>query len=121
MKKVSFLLVAGLVGFAALPNANALSLKFANQSNWDIHEMYFSPADQKSWGPDQLGDDVIEHGQTFTLSKIEKDTYDVKLVDEDGDECVVSDVDFDSSESFTLTESMLLGCQQATAEEADEE
>jgi len=119
MKKISFIL-AGVLSLAILPSAQALSLKFVNQSKWEIHELYFSPSDEKSWGPDQLGDDVIEHGQTFTLSKIAKGTYDVNIVDEDGDACVVEDVDFASSESFTLTEKLLLGCQQATAEESEE-
>lgn len=102
-------------------SASALSLTIDNQSEWDIHELYFSPAHESDWGPDQLGDDVIESGESFVLTKIAKGEYDVRIVDEDGDSCVVSDVDFASSESFQLTDKLLLGCQAATEEEEFEE
>lgn len=115
------LLAAALLTTSFTSSAHALSLEFVNKSKWDIHELYFSPADQKSWGPDQLGDDVIEHGDTFTLTKIARDVYDVKIVDEDGDSCEINDVDFKASEKFTLTEDILLGCQQNTDQGDDEE
>lgn len=99
--------------------AHALSLEFENQSNWEIHELYFSEADETSWGPDQLGSEVIETGETFELTKIDKGAYDVKIVDEDGDSCEIHDVDFTSSEHFTLTDELLLGCQVATAVEEE--
>ena len=115
------LLICALLSFS-YTNAYALSLTLENTSKWEIHELYFSDTDEEEWGPDQLGDEVIETGDSFTLTKIGKGNYDVKIVDEDGDSCVVSDVDFTSSEHFTITDKILLGCQVATeAEEADEE
>lgn len=101
-------------------SAFALSLKFENKSKWEIHELYFAPADEKTWGPDQLEDEVIEVKETFTLTKISKGNYDIKIVDEDGDVCEVADVDFRASEHFVLTDSVLLGCQAATAEESED-
>ncbi len=120
MKKLGLTLAIALhVG--GLSAVHALSLELVNRSNWDIHELYFSPADQKSWGPDQLEDEIIKHGETFKLTKISKGNYDVKFVDEDGDSCEVEDVDFTSSERFVLTENALLGCQEATAEASEDD
>lgn len=97
--------------------ASALSLTIENKTDWEIHELYFSEVDSDEWGPDQLGDDVIEKGGQFTLTKIAKGEYDVRIVDEDGDSCDVTGVDFRASEHFALTNKLLLGCQEATAEE----
>ena len=47
---------------------------------------------------------VIGKDESFTLKSIPCDSYDVKLVDEDGDECVVDDVDIcGGAESWTIT------------------
>lgn len=64
-----------------------------NSSDWDIYHLYLSPTHKDNWGPDQLGDNVIKHGGgSFTLHKIPCAHYDIKVVDEDGDECVIEDV-----------------------------
>ena len=102
-------------------HAQALSLSIENQSEWEIHELYFSPVDQTTWGPDQLSDKIIESGSTFTLKKIAADDYDMKIVDEDGDSCVVRGVDFSESEHFVLTDKLLLGCEKNSEQDAEEE
>lgn len=115
MKK-SILFAFTLLAMSVSTTAHALSLEIENKSNWEIHELYFAPTSDKTWGPDQLGDEVIQHNETFKLSKITKGSYDVKFVDEDGDECIVGGVDFNASEHFVLTEEILLGCQANTGE-----
>jgi hypothetical protein len=54
-----------------------------------VYEIYISPKEYDEWGDDFLGDeDILSDGETFTarleypLSRI--DTYDILLVDEDG-------------------------------------
>src|SRR5262245_18749116 len=69
------------------------TVTIANQSNFAIYQMFMSSTADPAWGPDQLGRDVLLPGETFTLSNIPCDSYDVRLVDEDGDECVLQDVD----------------------------
>ena len=65
-------------------------------------------------GADQLRDHTIEPGQSFTLSGVPCDTWDVRLVDEDGDECVVPDVDIcGQNDTWTVTSKDLLKCQAA--------
>jgi hypothetical protein len=84
-----------------------------NKSQWEIHHLFLSATTESEWGPDQLGDNIISaEGGTFLLKNIPCDSYDVKLVDEDGDECVVEDVDLcGSSEGWVITNDDLLECE----------
>ncbi len=63
-----------------------------NRSDWDIYHMFLSPEDTDTWGPDQLGEKVIHSGESFTLNDIPCGEYDIKLVDEDGDACIVEGI-----------------------------
>lgn len=86
-----------------------------NQSNWDIHQLYLSPTEDTEWGPDQLGQNVISSGGTFQLHKIPCNEYDVRLVDEDGDICVIGGVSLCADEgAWEITNEALLACQEAS-------
>ena len=100
---------------AAQAAGKTATVKIVNKSNWAIHELYLSPVNVEEWGPDQLRQQVIEPNATFTLSGIPCDTWDVKLVDQDGDECVVPDVDIcGGSGTWTIESKALVACQQAS-------
>jgi hypothetical protein len=58
-----------------------------------VHHIYLTPAHEVHWGPDQLGHDVLETHETVTLAGLECEQYDIKVVDHEGDECVVEDID----------------------------
>jgi len=113
MKKLAF--VAALVCAFALPSFGApkkASVKIINQSKWAIHHIFLSSSENESWGPDQLEDDVLENGQSITIVNIPCDLYDVKVVDEDGDECVIEEVDLCANESYwKITDKDLLACE----------
>lgn len=96
--------------------ANSVVIK--NKSDWEIHQFFLSPVDTDKWGPDQLGEEVIGTGGTFTLQNIPCDSYDVMLVDEDGDECVVPEVDICSGQAgWIISNDDLLDCQAESEEE----
>ncbi len=98
--------------------ADGVSVKFDNKSSLTITNLYLSPANVEEWGPDQLGEganDTIEPGSTFTLSAIKPNVYDIKLVDEDGDDCVAGDIKIKENEAVTLTDELLVGCEVASA------
>ncbi len=121
MKKI-VLLVGGLCAIAAaLPTAASAAnatVTVVNKSEWEIHQFFLSPAEQEEWGPDQLRDDVIGTNESFKLSNIPCDTYDVKLVDEEGDECVVEAVDICGGKgTWTITSKELVQCQADSGEE----
>jgi hypothetical protein len=85
---------------------------FVNRSSWDIYEIYLSAVDEDDWGPDQLEDGILESGGSFLLHGIPCDDYDVLLIDEDGDECVLEDVDLcGDSEQWAITDEDLLACE----------
>ena len=73
-----------------------------------------SPSDESDWGDDQLGAQTIETGEQFTLTLtgIPYDKRDVKVVDEDGDECVVEIAGLcEDADRWVINDSDLLGCQ----------
>jgi hypothetical protein len=103
--------IAAALLLATIP-ARAASVEIANQTDWDFHQFFLSPADEDSWGPDQLGDHVLESGTSFELDGIPCDTYDVMLVDEDGDECVVTAVDVcGQDQGWIINNDDLLSCE----------
>lgn len=98
----------------ACTTALAASVKIKNDTLWDIHYLYMSPSDQSEWGPDQLGDDVLESGGTLTLSGVSCDTWDIRIVDEDGDECEIREVEICGDKQWTISNDDLLSCQADT-------
>ncbi|HXT22868.1 MAG TPA: hypothetical protein VN811_03600 [Thermoanaerobaculia bacterium] len=109
---------------AALPLAaraaakESADVKITNRTDWEIHELYFSSVDDENWGPDQLGEYDIGKGESYTLQEIPCDDYDVKIVDEAGDECIVPAVDIcGEGQQWTITSGDLLKCQAGTAAE----
>jgi hypothetical protein len=93
------------------------SVNIVNQSAWDIHQLYLSPVDEGAWGNDQLGDHVIESGGSYLLHSIPCDSYDVRIVDEDGDACVIGGVDMcANNDAWVITDDDLLTCQVLTEE-----
>jgi hypothetical protein len=116
-------LIAATLAAAALTCAagaafakNEASVVITNKSSWAIHNLYLSSINVEEWGPDQLGEKVIDAGNgRFTLNKIPCGEYDVQLVDEDGDACVIGGVALcAASGEWVITDEDLLACQGAT-------
>ncbi|HET8897637.1 MAG TPA: hypothetical protein VFN09_02475 [Rhodanobacteraceae bacterium] len=114
MKSACKWLLATVVMAAAPGIALASDVVFVNQSSWDIHEVYLSPASQSTWGEDFLGDDILAHGDELTITDVEEGKWDVKVVDEDGDECVIEDVYLNSDDKWVIKDKDLLACQAAS-------
>ncbi len=108
-------LAFALTGLAAADDTSVVSMQ--NNSAWNINELYLSAVDVQEWGDDQLGEHVIANGETFKLSGVPCDVYDVRLVDEDGDVCIVGGVKLCGSDSaWTVSDDDLLACQSETEE-----
>ena len=105
--------VAGIVVVATPASAGKrATVTVVNHTDWDIHQLFLSPTDDEHWGPDQLGNQVLASGGSFSLQAVPCDGYDVKLIDEDGDECVVEAVDIcGGHEEWTITNDDLLDCE----------
>lgn len=121
MKK-SIAVLAGAVCAVALlipmtVQAQKSNVVIKNKSDWEIHQFFLSPVDTDDWGPDQLGDKVIATGGTFTLTGVPCDSYDVMLVDEDEDQCIVPGVDIcGDSQGWVISNDDLLACQEESGE-----
>jgi len=108
-------LTLALGAFAAAPAAaQTRTFQVVNESHYSIQRIYVSPASYSRWGFDRLGDDVLRPGYEFTLSVL-PGYYDVKLIDEDNDACVVHNLDFRYGDRWTLTDGILLACEVVTA------
>jgi ABC-type amino acid transport substrate-binding protein len=68
------------------------SLTVANDSDYFIDELYVAPVDTVSWGRNLLGGDFLAPGEEITIG-VDCDYYDARLIDEDGVECRVYDLD----------------------------
>jgi len=115
MRKVQLLLLAVVMLFSMSASAEKAksTIKITNVSKWEIHHLYLSPANEKEWGPDQLGEQVIAaKGGKFTLTDIDCDHYDIKVVDEDGDECVIENEELcGDAATWKITDKSLLACE----------
>lgn len=116
MLRTAFALVACLVVAPVFAAGSDAAVLIKNSSSWEIHNLFISSVDTQEWGPDQLGEEVITaSGGTYTLTDIPCGAYDVQLIDEDGDECIVGDVALCGSKgSWVITDKDLLACQAAT-------
>ena len=112
MKRISLaLLLVCAVSLPALAGPKA-NVRVTNKSDYTIHHLFLSPVEEEQWGADQLRDDVIETDGSFTITGIPCDEYDVKVVDEDGDECIIEAVDIcGGGQHWKITNEDLLECE----------
>jgi hypothetical protein len=99
-----------LLVVATAVSALAAQITVINSSDYVIHHFYVSPSKSRSWGSDQLGKETIGRAERFTVRNIPEGTYDLKLVDEDEDECIVENVDVSGSMTWTLTDTVIENC-----------
>ena len=122
MRKVSYvlpLIVLAIAGICGVATASDIAV--INQSDWALDNFYLSPVGQNEWGPDQLGEDIVSSGENFLLKGVPCDSYDVKLVDEDGDECILGGVNVCAENQGWIIDSKDLVTCQAATDEAQEE
>jgi hypothetical protein len=112
MKKLVLALVLSALALPSLAAPKKASVKIINQSKWEIHHVFLSSTDDESWGEDLLEDEILAKGDSLTVTHITCDLYDVKVVDEDGDECIIEEVDLCGDESYwKITDKDLLECE----------
>lgn len=114
--------LAGAAAFVILLGALALTPQvaeaqhglrytFVNRTSYTIYNLYMSSSNDRSWRHDRLGSSVLAPGQSFTLSGLRPGYYDIKLIDEDRDECVRMRVPVFRSTRWVITNNMLLRCE----------
>ncbi len=61
------------------------SLEIFNESSEIIAGLYIAPSDSDEWGEDWLGDVAVKPDGSYLVTGIERDTYDLKVTDAEGD------------------------------------
>lgn len=90
--KRSFLTAVSLaiLAFSALVHADQRDFNLHNATGEVISELHISPNDSNQWGPDILGRDVLNDGQTAAIhfngtAAPGQCIWDIKVVDGDGE------------------------------------
>jgi len=100
---------------AALAAKGDSKVIFVNKSSWSINELYFAPSRDADWGEDHLGKHTLDHGDQLTLTDVACGTWDVRVVDEDGDECIIENVALcGDTDKWVIRDDDLLACQAAS-------
>ena len=90
--KFALVTFAGIV-LATSVQAQDSKIKLKNNSKWDIDHLYICPVNKLTWGKDLLkADGVLKPGESIEILA-HCNTYDIKIVDKDGIECILEDID----------------------------
>ena len=104
------LLGAGLA-WAGGPKWWKGSLTVDNASDYDVHHLYLAPSHKPTWGRDWLGKDVLSPGEALLITGLDCSEYDVKVIDEEGDACVIEDIDLCQEDlHWEITNRVLQNC-----------
>ncbi len=112
MKKIFMVLAILLVSAVSL-SAQVFDFTLINKTGYSISEVYVSPSDSDEWGDDVMGTEVLPNLKKVEITFPEDyealllalgvDKYDLKLVDEDGDEYEYYDLKLETINEITLT------------------
>ena len=72
---VCFLFLASCNSLPENETYEPATLKLVNSSTYDVYYLYVAPCDAITWGPDQLGTEIVPAGRGFTLSNIPPGCY----------------------------------------------
>ncbi len=88
------------------------TLTITNRSKWVIDEVYVETSEnQDDWGEDMLGRDTLGEDEYFTISNLVPGEYDVRFVDEEGDECILKNIAIFENKSWAITTKWLEKCE----------
>ncbi len=108
-----FVLLVGWVLGGTLQAQDArATVTLINDSSWDVKHLYLREAGTTAWGPDQLTDTEMETGGSLKLKDLPCHTYDIKLVDDGGKTCTLTQATLcTSAGSWRITNKLLDGCK----------
>jgi esterase/lipase superfamily enzyme len=93
-------------------SAQTLTLKITNTSEVGIFSIYMSRPDHATWGGDTLGDGKLAPGTATTITGIAPGSYNMKLVDENGNSCVIHKFGiYSRTVRLNITPDLLLRCE----------
>lgn len=108
-KWTKFLFIPLAFLFAAADDG-LVTLTIHNDSDYSIYYLYLSNSSSQEWGEDRLGDEVLSTGESFS-TLVYPSNYDIKMIDEDDDVCITSNVSIRSDIDWRFGNDELLECQ----------
>ena len=88
------------------------TFRISNESSYRIDHVYMTSVGQRDWSSDRLYGYL--HADNYLDLQVYPGRYDVKVVDSDGDACVIGNVDVYEGETWHLTDARLLSCELLT-------
>jgi hypothetical protein len=86
-----------------------------NHSRFRIDRIYVTHTYETDWGQDLLGSVYLKPNQYYDITAPAGE-YDVKLVDEDGDKCIVNEILISQDFSWEITNTWLKQCEGRTTQ-----
>ena len=101
MLRTRFLILSGLLTFGATAPGCLIvtdddgdaTLEVVNESDFAITDIYLTEVDNRDWGPNLIGGDVLLPDESIVLVDIQCDYYDAQLIDEDDVACELYNLD----------------------------
>ena len=107
----NFVAIAFMIAPRPLVAQNRHTFTIVNNSGFEIVEIHISSMKDGSWEPDRLGPAVLRSGHQYTLGGLVPAYYDIKIIDEDNDSCIMKSVYVNNNLTWTLTPHGLVGCE----------
>jgi len=101
---VAVCVAMALCGVAVLASGDQ-DFVLVNKTGMTIDELYVSPSNANDWGEDILGQDTLDNNQKATIRFHHTETeclWDLKIVDEDGDDVTWEDINLCKASEITL-------------------
>jgi hypothetical protein len=91
--------------------ASAFDLVVVNQADFSvIHKLYLAPAKSNQWSENKLQNQTVAKNGRFIVRDVPAGVYDLKVVDDDDDSCVVPEINIDQNKEWKLTDKVMLQC-----------
>jgi type II secretory pathway pseudopilin PulG len=111
---IGILLISALIAGqqAADAQSRRCALTIVNSSSREIHRLYVSTSGAPRWGPDVLGNAVLQPGKSKTLENLNPGPYDVLMIDSEKRQCALRGFPVSRDNSWTITDRWLSECPQ---------
>ena len=106
---VLIIIVSAMIPISAM----AKDTRFWNLTAHTITSIQLSPAGKNDWGRNQADNDkdhTVDHDERLKITATPPGVYDVKLVDNSGRTCIVTNIDVKEGMVFSIEEKNLKEC-----------
>ncbi|CAH0207997.1 hypothetical protein ROS9278_02095 [Roseomonas sp. CECT 9278] len=88
-RRLGFLATLSLLAGSLAPAPAAAqgcntTVRFLNQTNRVVQQLYYNPSSTSNWGPDRLGANVMRPGQVYSVRLSQAAPYDFRFVLDNG-------------------------------------